>query len=77
MREEKTILDEVYDYVGQYVIYPREHSKVAHTLWIVGSYCLEQEDIPVFDNFPIIAFLSPDEDSGKSRALYHFHIRVT
>jgi hypothetical protein len=66
---EQNILDEVYNYIGRNVIYPSEYAKVGHTLWIVGSYFLENEDLRVFDNYPIIAFLSPDEDSGKSRAL--------
>jgi hypothetical protein len=69
MPEQTAVLDESYKYLSTYVIYPNEHAKVAHTLWIAGSYFLECEDIAAFDNFPIIAFLSPDEDSGKSRAL--------
>jgi len=47
-------------------------AKIAHTLWIVGSYFLEDKehkDVRVFDNFPLLAFFSPDEDSGKTRAL--------
>ena len=66
---ERSVLDDIYNYLGSYVIYPNEHARVSHAAWILGSYFLEFEDIPVFDNFPIIAFLSPDEDSGKSRAL--------
>lgn len=66
---ETYILDDVYNYCNRYIVYPSEQARVAHTLWIVGSYFLETSDIPVFDNYPILAFLSPDEDSGKSRAL--------
>jgi hypothetical protein len=69
MQTEKSILDKIYNYVGRFIIYPNEHAKVAHTLWIAGSYFPEFPDIPVFDNYPILAFLSPDEDNGKSRAL--------
>lgn len=68
--EAPCILDEVYNYIGQYVIYPNEQAKVGHAVWLVGSYFLENyKDILVFENYPIIAFLSPDEDSGKTRAL--------
>src|SRR6266404_334345 len=67
--EHNNILEEVYRYIGKFVIYPSEQARVAHTLWIVGSYFTENVDITVFDNYPILAFLSPDEDSGKSRAL--------
>ena len=65
----KELLDDVHGYLGTHIAYPNPHSHVAHTLWILGSGFLEYDDIPVFDNYPILAFLSPDEDSGKTRAL--------
>src|SRR5262245_44742172 len=63
------IIQDTYDFLGRHVVYPNEHSRIAHTLWILGSGFLEYSDIPVFDNYPILAFLSPEEDSGKTRAL--------
>ena len=66
---EPNILDEIQAYTDRFVIYPNQHARAVHTLWILGSYFLEYEDIPVFDNYPLLAFLSPVEDSGKSRAL--------
>ena len=69
MNENESILDEIYKYCGRFIIHPSEQATVAHTLWLAGSYFLENPDIKVFDNFPILAFLSPDEDSGKTRAL--------
>jgi len=65
----KSILDETYAFLGRHVIYPNDQSRIAHTLWILGSGFLGTDDIPVFDNYPILAFLSPEEDSGKTRAL--------
>ena len=69
MQDTKCILDDICDYISRFVVYPNQHAKVAHTLWLVGSYFLEYEGLSVFDNYPILAFLSPDEDSGKTRAL--------
>jgi hypothetical protein len=67
---DKSILDEIYNYCGRFVKYPSEQAKIATTLWIAGSYFLENQDIKVFNNFPILAFLSPEEDSGKTRARF-------
>jgi hypothetical protein len=69
MTDTKSILQETYDYLGRHVIYPNDGSRIAHALWILGSGFLKCDEIPVFDNFPILAFLSPEEDSGKTRAL--------
>jgi Protein of unknown function (DUF3631) len=65
----KSIIQDAYDYLGRHVIYPNDQSRIAHTLWILGSGFLKFEDLSTFDNYPILAFLSPDEDSGKTRAL--------
>jgi len=54
MNEEQSILNEVYDYCGRFVIYPSEQARVAHCLWNVGSYFLENGDIP---SLIIIPFL--------------------
>ena len=70
--EELSLLDKVYNYCARHIKYPSEQAAVAHTLWMVGSYFLEDKehkDVRVFDNFPLLAFFSVDEDSGKTRAL--------
>jgi hypothetical protein len=64
-----SVLDEIYDFLGKYVIHPSEQAKVAHTIWIMGTYFLEDEKCRVFDNFPMLLFQSLDPNSGKSRAL--------
>ncbi|HEY7243027.1 MAG TPA: DUF3631 domain-containing protein [Xanthobacteraceae bacterium] len=69
MIDTTSILYETSNFLGRHVIYPNADSHIAHALWILGSGFLENDDIPVFDNYPILAFLSPEEDSGKTRAL--------
>ena len=69
MSDTKSILEATYNYIGRHVIYPNDQSRIAHALWILGSGFLKNKEIPAFDNYPILAFLSPDEDSGKTRAL--------
>src|SRR5437867_3008562 len=46
-----------------------EEKYTANVLWVIGSYCLGYEDAKVFNAFPMLAFMSPEPDSGKSRAL--------
>jgi hypothetical protein len=53
----KSILDETYAFLGRHVIYPNDQSRIAHTLWILGSGFLGTDDIPVFDNYPILAYV--------------------
>lgn len=62
--EEPTILDEVYAFLGQFVAYPSEEARIAHTLWIVHTHLMDK-----WDSTPRIAFLSPEPGSGKTRAL--------
>jgi uncharacterized protein DUF3631 len=64
MQNEKTLLDEVYDYVGRFVSYPSEAAKVAHVAWIAHAYLL-----PAFYATPRLAILSPEKRSGKTRLL--------
>lgn len=59
-----SILDEVERFIGRFVIYPTEHARIAHTLWIAHAWLMDK-----WDSTPRIAFLSPEPGSGKSRAL--------
>lgn len=58
------LLDEIERYLGRFVAYPSEQAKVAHTLWIVHTHCMDE-----WDSTPRIAFLSPEPGSGKTRAM--------
>jgi hypothetical protein len=51
-------------FVAGFVIYPSEHAKVAHILWIAHAHAMES-----WDSTPRLAFLSPEPASGKTRAL--------
>ena len=58
------LFDEIERYLGRFVAYPSEQAKVAHTLWIVHTHCMDE-----WDSTPRIAFLSPEPGSGKTRAM--------
>src|SRR5579872_6618200 len=64
MEKEKTILDELYDFVGKFIAYPSEHARIAHVAWIAHTYLL-----PAFYATPRLAVLSPEKRSGKTRLL--------
>lgn len=57
-------LTEIEDFLSRFVVYPDEHCRVAHTLWIAHTHLMD-----CWDSTPRIAFLSPEPGSGKSRAL--------
>lgn len=58
------LLDEVERYLARFVVYPSEHARVAHTLWVAHTHLMQQ-----WESTPRLAFLSPEPASGKSRAL--------
>lgn len=60
----KHILDEIYTYVGQFIVYPSEHARVAHTLWIAHTHMIE-----AFQCTPRLLVLSAEKQSGKTRFL--------
>jgi Protein of unknown function (DUF3631) len=58
------LLQQVEDFLSRFVVYPSEHARVAHVLWIVHAHAVDK-----WDSTPRIAFLSPEPGSGKTRAL--------
>lgn len=58
------LLDEIDEFLSRYVIYPSEHMRHAHTLWIAHTHFME-----LWDSTPRIYFKSPEPSSGKTRAL--------
>lgn len=58
------ILDEVHDFLGQFVAYPSNDTHIAHTLWIAHTHLMA-----AWESTPRIAFLSTEPGSGKTRAL--------
>jgi hypothetical protein len=57
-------LQKTYDFLGRFVVYPSEHARVAHALWVVHTHLMA-----VWDSTPRLAFLSAEPSSGKTRAL--------
>jgi hypothetical protein len=60
----QTVLRQVHDFLGRFVVYPSGHAQIAHALWIIHSHLMDR-----WDTTPRIAFLSAEPASGKSRAL--------
>jgi hypothetical protein len=58
------LLDEIDAFLARFVVYPSDHYRRLHALWIAHTHLIE-----CFDSTPRIAFLSPEPGSGKSRAL--------
>ncbi|MCA2249027.1 DUF3631 domain-containing protein [Mycobacterium intracellulare] len=58
------LLDDVEAFLARFVVYPSEHERRAHVLWIAHCWFMQY-----WDSTPRIAFLSPEPGSGKSRAL--------
>ncbi|MCX2716022.1 DUF3631 domain-containing protein [Mycolicibacterium sp. J2] len=58
------LLDEIDDFLSQYVIYPSKEMRNAHTLWIAHTHLMD-----LWDSTPRIYFKSPEPSSGKTRAL--------
>lgn len=68
-QKEQDILDRIEHEIGRHTWFDRDEKYVVNILWIAGTYFPGYSDIRVFDNFPMLAFMSPEPDSGKSRAL--------
>src|SRR5690348_9256177 len=47
-----------------FVVYPSEPAAIAHVLWIAHAHAM-----PAWESTPRLAFLSPEPESGKTRAL--------
>ena len=58
------LLDDIEEFLARFVVYPSEHERRAHVLWIAHTWLMDR-----WDSTPRIAFLSPEPSSGKSRAL--------
>jgi hypothetical protein len=58
------LLADVERFLGRFVVYPSEHARVAHVLWIVHTHLMDK-----WDSTPRLAFLSAEPASGKTRAL--------
>jgi len=62
--EGANILDGAFAYLKRFVSYPSEHTSVAHVLWCAHTHLIE-----AFESTGRLAFLSPEPESGKTRAL--------
>ena len=58
------LLFEICEFLGRFVCYPNEHAQIAHTLWIAHAHMMD-----AWETTPRLALLSPEPQSGKTRAL--------
>jgi uncharacterized protein DUF3631 len=58
------LLEDVHAFLGRFVAYPSEETHIAHTLWVAHAHLMDR-----WETTPRIAFLSPEPESGKTRAL--------
>jgi hypothetical protein len=58
------LLFDISEFLGRFIAYPNEHAQIAHTLWVAHTHMMES-----WDTTPRLAFLSPEPQSGKTRAL--------
>jgi len=60
----KNILDDIYDYLGRFIVYPSEQARVAHVLFIAHTHLID-----AFNYTPRLAVLSAEKQSGRTRLL--------
>src|SRR6516225_2197613 len=58
------LLDEIEKFLKRFVIYPSDHTPVAHVLWVAHAHLMS-----AWESTPRIAFLSPEPASGKTRSM--------
>jgi hypothetical protein len=58
------LLDDIETFLSRFIVYPSEHERHAHVLWIAHTWFMDD-----WESTPRMAFLSPEPGSGKSRAL--------
>lgn len=63
-RSEVDVIELAVRFLGRFVAYPSEHARLAHALWILHTWRMDD-----WESTPRIAFLSPEPASGKTRAL--------
>jgi len=74
MRQDtKTILHKIEYEARRHNYFNREEKYVAHVLWSPGSRLL-RKGIPEFKAYPYIAYMSPEINSGKTRALEFIYL---
>ena len=62
--EGAALLNDIHTFLARFVVYPSEATHVAHTLWLVHTHLMD-----AWDSTPRLAFLSPEPESGKTRAM--------
>jgi Protein of unknown function (DUF3631) len=62
--EGAALLEDVRCFLARFVVYPSEHARIAHVLWIAHAHLMG-----AWESTPRLAFLSPEPASGKTRSM--------
>jgi hypothetical protein len=62
--EGAALLNDVEGFLKRFIVYPSEHARIAHVLWIAHTHLMS-----AWESTPRIAFLSPEPASGKTRSM--------
>jgi hypothetical protein len=65
------VLDAVYAFIGRFVVFPDDHARVAVALWAAHAHAPDASETTAR-----LAFLSPEPESGKTRALETLELLV-
>jgi hypothetical protein len=58
------LLEDVSQFLSRFVVYPSDHARIAHVLWIAHTHLMS-----AWESTPRLAFLSPEPASGKTRSM--------
>lgn len=62
--QEEKLFSDLEQFLARFVLYPSEHARTAHVLWLIHTHAMD-----AWESTARIAFLSPEPNSGKTRAL--------
>jgi uncharacterized protein DUF3631 len=65
------ILNDIYDFLGRFIVYPSDEARVVHALWIAHTHLMDEWYIS-----PRLLFLSPTRGTGKTTALQMTNLLV-
>jgi hypothetical protein len=68
---EANILSDIYNYIGRFVVFPDEESRVATAAWIAHTHLMD-----IFDTTPRLHIASAVKGCGKTRLLQVIELLV-
>lgn len=69
MNDQQSLLDQIEIQLRRHSYLVSDEYYTACTLWPVGTFLIKRNDIPIFDYYGMLGFMSVEPDSGKTQAL--------